>query len=88
MRYFRLYDISLNDEDGWYYCEVDNQNIIQRQVRVFGSKMYWATRYSEKNDMYMFTDKPQLDSEDFKTEYGNIEIKAEEFEEIWNQSQF
>ena len=86
MRYFRLYDISLHDDDGWYYCEADNQNIIQRQVRVFGVEMYWAMRHAEKNDMYIFTDQPQLDFEAFRREDGDMEISADEFEEIWLKS--
>jgi hypothetical protein len=86
MKYYKFYDISFEDEDGWYYCEADEQYVIQRQVKVFGEKMYWATRYSEKDGTYDFTDQTQIDPIDLEGQYGGIEISAEEFEGIWLKS--
>jgi hypothetical protein len=87
VRYLRFYDISLQDEDGWFYCELDKEKIIQRQIRVFGSAMYWATRYDEKDDVYIFTDQPEFNFANFRPEDGDLEISADEFEDVWNQSQ-
>jgi hypothetical protein len=87
MRYLRFNDISLQDEDGWFYCELDEHNIMQRQVRVFGVEMYWAARYTEKDDRYMFTDQPKYDFAHFNPNRGDLEISAEEFENTWIKSQ-
>jgi hypothetical protein len=87
MRYLRFYDISLEGKDGWFYCELDNHNYMQRQVKVFGDDKYWATLYDEKDDRYIFTDQPQFDFVHFHPEDGDLEISVEDFENIWNQSQ-
>jgi hypothetical protein len=87
MRYLRFYDISLEGEDGWFYCELDEENYMQRQVKVFGSKMYWATLYTEKDDHYIFTDQPRFNFTHFGTTDGDLEISASEFEIIWKRSQ-
>jgi hypothetical protein len=87
MRYFRFYDISLEDEDGWFYCELSSENVIKKQVKVFGEKSFWATLYEEKDDMYMFTDQPKLNPDFFHPEDGDLEITKDEFDDIWRLSQ-
>ncbi|WP_310488807.1 hypothetical protein [Chamaesiphon sp. VAR_69_metabat_338] len=86
MRYLRFYDISLQDEDGWFYCELDGKNIVQRQIRVFGSATYWATLYDEKDGAYIFTERPEFNFANFRPEDGDLEISADEFEDVWDKS--
>jgi hypothetical protein len=57
--------------------------VIQRQIEVFGTQMYWATRDAEKDGCYPITDQPEIYLEHLR---DFLEIDASEFEDIWNQS--
>ncbi|MDY6900122.1 MAG: hypothetical protein SWZ49_18895, partial [Cyanobacteriota bacterium] len=83
MKYFRLYSESLEGDEGYLYCEVSPNNLIVRQVNVFGKKMYWADAYSQGNESYLFTDQPEFNDDDA---IEGQEISVEEFENIWTLS--
>jgi hypothetical protein len=57
--------------------------VIQRQINVFGERMYWATWDTEKDGDYPITDQPEIYPEELR---DYLEIDASEFEDIWNQS--
>jgi hypothetical protein len=65
--------------------QVKIYGVIQRQVRVLGTQMYWATWHTEKDDNYPITDQPEIHWEDLRSD-NYVEIDDSEFEDIWNQS--
>jgi hypothetical protein len=83
MRHFRFYSESLEGDEGDLYCEVSPNNLIIRQINVFGQKMYWADANSECDDSYPFTDQPEFNDDDAAE---GQEISAEKFENLWNRS--
>lgn len=79
MRYFKFYSESLDGEVGDFYCEVSSDNLITRQIDVFGSKLYWANRQEQYDENYPFTDQPEFNELDD----GGEEISGELFEQLW-----
>jgi hypothetical protein len=69
------------------YCELNDENIMERHVSVFGSKSFWANRYEQKNDMYIFTEDLKFDFDFFCPEDGDLEITKDEFDGVWRLSQ-
>jgi len=88
-KYFKGYADGHNGEEGHFYCEVVDELIV-KQVFVFGDDMYWATEDSENNEQYFYTDQPEFPDSDLsrlKSEFGVEEISSTEFFEIWKSSQ-
>ncbi|MET1080210.1 MAG: hypothetical protein ABWY06_19535 [Pseudomonas sp.] len=83
MRYFSFYSESLDGEVGKFYCEISPENVITRQIDVFGSKIYWADRQAQYSEDYPFTDQPEFD----ETSDDGEEISRDLFEEIWQNGQ-
>ena len=79
MRYFSYYSESLKGELGTFYCEVSPENMITRQIDVFGSKIYWADPLGQYSEDYPFTDQPEFDESNNDGE----EVSSELFEELW-----
>ncbi len=79
MRYYCFYSESLKGEVGKFYCEVSPENLITRQIDVFGSEIYWAEPGSQYSEDYPFTDQPEFDESDQEAE----ELDRETFERIW-----
>ena len=76
------------DSDGFYYSEV-KENEIQRQVIEIGENLYWATLEDEKDELFEFTDQPEIRDEEiaFAREHlDGSELTKEAFEEIWQKS--
>jgi hypothetical protein len=63
--------------------EVEMYGVIERQVIVLGTQMYWATWHAEKDGNYPITDQPEIYLKDL---HHYLVIDACEFEDIWNRS--
>ncbi|SFH03985.1 hypothetical protein SAMN05518865_1402 [Duganella sp. CF458] len=83
MRYFSFYSESLSGEVGKFYCEVSSDNVITRQIDVFGSKIYWAHPLGQYSEDYPFSDQPEFDESNDDGE----EITSDLFETIWAEGQ-
>lgn len=77
MTYFKSYTESLEGDEGVFYCEAENGEIV-RHVSVFGDVMYWATPTDEFDEAYSFTDQPEFDPSEY-----DAEIERDEFLALW-----
>jgi hypothetical protein len=82
IKYLKFYAVSLNNEDGNYYCEVIDGKIT-RQINLFGEQSYWATPETERDPKYDFTDQASLS---IREQNEGEEITREKFDELWNAS--
>jgi hypothetical protein len=82
IKFYKFYTVSLDNEDGFYYCEVLDGMIV-RQINQFGTSLYWATRESERDPRYDLTDQPVLAVEE--QDVGE-EISEQEFTALWKQA--
>lgn len=80
MRYFKSYTESDDGDEGVFYCEVENDEIV-RHVSVFAHVMYWATPTDEFDELYSFTDQPQFCRDEY-----DAEISAKEFLAMWTSA--
>lgn len=78
MRYFKCYSASNEGDEGFFYCEVEDGEIV-RHVSVFGDTMYWATPTDEFDEVYAFTDQPE-----FSPSERDAEIDRDEFLALWS----
>ena len=62
-RYFKVYTESLEGEIAECSIEVGSDDVITKQVLVFGGKGYWATSDSYADERHLFTDQPEVDME-------------------------
>ncbi len=76
--HYVCYMESLEGDEGSYYCEVANGEII-RQVCCFGANYYWSTLHECKNERYDFTDNSIFRG----PKKGDTPISSEEFDRIW-----
>ena len=81
-KYYKLYAESVDGNIGECYIEVDSDRLITKQVLVFGTSLYWATPEEFSDEMYLFTEQPEIDEEIDELE----SIEAEEFFAIWKKS--
>ena len=86
IKYFRAISEDYILGEGRYYVELKDW-VVQRQVHIFGGEMFWASPDNEKSAAHPFTDQPDISSlkEDIEL-LGAVEISAQEFEGIWNES--
>jgi hypothetical protein len=82
LKYFKSYQESLEGEVGACYLEVDENNVIVRQVTEFGKKLFWATPDGHADERHMFTDQPEIDEA-----LDELEVIApSEFADVWKRS--
>jgi hypothetical protein len=82
MRYFRFYAESLEGQAGVMLCEVSPDNLLTRQIHIFGDYLYWAAPGSERDERYPFTDQPEFNEAVEECE----EIGAAEFLAVWQRA--
>ncbi len=81
-KYFKTYQESVEGEIGASYVEVDENNVIVRQVTEFGEKLYWATPHGHADERHMFTDQPEIDEALDELEF----IAPSEFADVWKRA--
>ena len=85
-KYYKFYAEGLNGEEGHYYCEVTNEEIV-RQIFSFGAELYWATPEDENDERYFFTDQPEFLESDLPIREVARDFKSlteSEFLCVWN----
>lgn len=82
MRYYKMYSESLEGQEGEFFCEIDDNGLLVRQIQVFGNKLYWATDDEEFDDSYPIGDQPEFNPK----EYDCQEISVDLFEKTWQKS--
>jgi len=77
--YYRTVWEGIGADDGHYYAEVKSGEIV-RQIVAIGDVLYWATLHECSNELYDFTDQPEVSEEELE---GFEEISVSDFESLW-----
>ena len=84
LSYFHCYAESLDYEVGVCHYEV-LENMVVRQIWVFGEKVFWACETSCKDEKFNgFTDQPEWNNGDGAIEL--VESNSETFARLWRES--
>lgn len=88
MKYYKTNLETIEYGEGFYYCEVI-ENEIQRQIMELNGTLYWATLYQHKDERFDFTDQPEMSEEEVKVmkeNFEGLEISKDHFETLWEKS--
>lgn len=81
-KYAKLYSEALDGRIGKWYFEVTD-DVVTRQVDVFGTDFYWSDPTGFNKEGYEFTDQPEWDESETSDLDEYEEISEKEFEEVW-----